>query len=37
MQKASSRRAKVVLFASRPVVSAVTGKTEYDYAVYASY
>ena len=37
MQKASPRRAKVVLFASRPVATAVAGKSEDDYAVYASY
>ncbi|MBC8642901.1 hypothetical protein IAG25_39680 [Caballeronia sp. EK] len=37
MPKISSRRAKVVLFASRPIVSAVAGKNEEDYAIYASY
>lgn len=37
MKNSSSRRAKLVLFVSRPIVNPIAGQTEDDYAVYASY
>lgn|GEM_PF-938314 len=37
MENPSSRRAKLVLFASRPIGIPIAGQDEDDYAVYASY